>query len=283
MQHQDQFQRFQSFSLDDFEKELLISSFHSLEDANNKLRFNNFSYAIRELSRHLLHRLAPDEEVIKCQWFKNETNEANKISRGERIKYAIQGGIPDNYADEFLDIATKKTNLVETIKNLNKYTHIEEHTFNISDDKLEELLNEVTDNFEAFSSEIAFCRHNVMEVLETKLYDIILEYSTFEYLDALAELSTHFSVDETHVNDVRITSINSEYVEITIEGTLEIVQQWGSNADVRNDDGLTGESSFPFKSTLNLPITEDFPHEEIELINFEIDTDEWHQYDYPNS
>lgn len=281
MPYQDQFQRFQRFSLDDFEKEILISSFHSLEDANNKLRFNNFSYAIRELSRHLLHRLAPDEEVIKCPWFKNETNEANKISRGERIKYAIQGGIPDNYAAQFLDIATKKKNLVETINNLSKYTHIEEHTFNISNDKLEELLNEVTKDFEAFGSEIDLCRHSVIEVLETKLYDMILEYSATEYLDALAELSAHFSVEETYVNNVLITIINSEYLEITIEGTLEIVQQWGSNVDLKNNDGLTGESSFPFRSMLNLPITEDFPDEEIELVNFEIDTDEWHQYNYP--
>jgi len=42
-----------------FEQELYASAFQNLANLNNKLRFNNFAYAIRELIRHILNRLAP--------------------------------------------------------------------------------------------------------------------------------------------------------------------------------------------------------------------------------
>ena len=47
-----------------FEQDLHASAFQNLADLNNKLRFNNFAYAIRELMRHVLNRLAPTESVI---------------------------------------------------------------------------------------------------------------------------------------------------------------------------------------------------------------------------
>lgn len=41
-----------------FEQELCEAAFDNLQ-TKSKLRFNNFAYSIRELSRHILHRLAP--------------------------------------------------------------------------------------------------------------------------------------------------------------------------------------------------------------------------------
>ena len=37
-----------------FQKSLLEDCFDNLKDKNNRLRFNNFAYSIRELSRHFL-------------------------------------------------------------------------------------------------------------------------------------------------------------------------------------------------------------------------------------
>ena len=56
----------------DFEKRLISSCLKNLLDTNNELRFNNFAYSIRELSRHILHRLAPDEKVLNCSWYSNQ-------------------------------------------------------------------------------------------------------------------------------------------------------------------------------------------------------------------
>ena len=55
--------------VDGFEKELFHAALYNLDDVNNRLRFNNFAYAMRELVRHVLDRLAPDVEVLGCSWW----------------------------------------------------------------------------------------------------------------------------------------------------------------------------------------------------------------------
>jgi len=56
---------FEKYLKTDFEKNLFEAAFYNLLDIHNPLRFNNFSYVIRELIDHILRRLAPDECVIK--------------------------------------------------------------------------------------------------------------------------------------------------------------------------------------------------------------------------
>ncbi len=48
---------------DDFERKVLSAALLSLEQGENPLSLNNFATAIRELSRNVLQRLAPDNEV----------------------------------------------------------------------------------------------------------------------------------------------------------------------------------------------------------------------------
>ncbi|WP_414863271.1 hypothetical protein [Pseudomonas chlororaphis] len=66
----------------------------NLEDKQNKLRFNNFAYAMRELARHVLKRLAPDDKVLKCAWYKTrsprktmESLASNKLSMPPKEAY----------------------------------------------------------------------------------------------------------------------------------------------------------------------------------------------------
>lgn len=52
-----------------FEQDLFKAAIANVDDANNKLRLNNFAYAMRELIRTVLERLAPDDEVVNAPWF----------------------------------------------------------------------------------------------------------------------------------------------------------------------------------------------------------------------
>ncbi|MCG8411309.1 MAG: hypothetical protein MI739_08495 [Bacteroidales bacterium] len=96
----------------DFELNLLKACHANLNQLSNDLRFNNYAYSLRELSRHLLKRLAPDKNLLLCSWYKNEIEgKENGITRNQRVKYAIQGGLSDTFiAEELkLDISgTKK-------------------------------------------------------------------------------------------------------------------------------------------------------------------------------
>ena len=117
-----------------FEKSLLEAALYNLSDSSNKLRLNNFAYATRELTRHFLARLAPDAEVHNAPWFKPYNSEKPEmITRDQRIKYAIQGYLSDEFREEKLDVNLEEvsSSLKKSIDDLSKYTHVNPSTFDV--------------------------------------------------------------------------------------------------------------------------------------------------------
>lgn len=79
-----------------FEQDLFKAAIANVDDEKNQLRLNNFAYSMRELIRTVLERLAPDEDVINAPWFKpNDMQHPEKVTRSQRIKFAIQGWLSD--------------------------------------------------------------------------------------------------------------------------------------------------------------------------------------------
>ncbi|MCE7072162.1 hypothetical protein LZG74_17730 [Dyadobacter sp. CY327] len=84
----------------DFQRELLKASLDNLFDHSNKLRFNNFAFSMRELSRHILHSRAPDSDVMSCTWYVEPKEKGQaKITRKQRIQYIIYGGLNPDFVD----------------------------------------------------------------------------------------------------------------------------------------------------------------------------------------
>jgi len=137
-----------------FEKELFEAAWVNLNDSNNKLRLNNFAYAMRELTRHFLARLAPDGEVLKAPWFKaTDPEHPNMVTREQRIRYAIQGYLTDEYREKTLQISLVEIsrNLIKSIDGLNKYTHVNPKTFNVDDSTISDVsLNILEDTLHFF-------------------------------------------------------------------------------------------------------------------------------------
>lgn len=123
-----------------FEKSLFEAALYNLNEADNKLRLNNFACAVRELTRHFLERLAPDEEVLSAPWFKpNDPDNPKKITRAQRIKYAIQGYLSDDFTKNVLliNLTEVSDNLKTSIDDLSKYTHVNPDTFDSGADAIE--------------------------------------------------------------------------------------------------------------------------------------------------
>lgn len=102
-----------------FERDLFSASQNNLRDRSNPLRLNNYAYAMRELTRHILHRMAPDENVLNCDWYKNKTDKEYGITKKQRSYYAVQGGLHDSYVQNTLGLEVEEIHkdLVESIKN----------------------------------------------------------------------------------------------------------------------------------------------------------------------
>lgn len=242
----------------EFENQLFDACMQNLADTENPLRLNNFAYAMRELTRHILKRLAPDDYVLKCPWYKNETQKENGITRKQRAYYAVQGGLADSYINDTLGIDVKAIhkNLNDAINNLSKYTHIEPKSFNLPNEKVDTFVTETTEAVFNFFVLIDDCREMIISNLWKQIQDSTIEEILRETIQEIDELCSHYFIDEVYTDSIRIHEINYKNVIFHASGIIGSEMQWGSNSDLRRDIGHVGRETFPFTCSLFSPVEE---------------------------
>lgn len=259
-----------------FEKRLFQAAFANLKDQTNPLRFNNFSYATRELVRHILARHAPDKEVLECSWYKEETGKKNGISRRQRLYYAVQGGLSDEYVaqDLGIDISTVHTALRDALDNLSKHTHIEEATFDISDAEIQLFVDETLSAIVGLFKVIEEYHNSLISELWKHLDNSVVNAALCETILSIDELSSHHSIEEVYTDKVIITGIDSHFVRFEAHGTISCELQWGSNSDLRRGDGAILDESFPFCCELWSPV-DDPQNVQTDENAVRVDTSSW--------
>jgi hypothetical protein len=125
----------------------------------------------RELSRILLDDLAPDASVKACGWYKQEFNQdgAPVITRGQRVRYAVQAGLLNDFVTKTLHANVDKTvkQFNQQIKRFNALTHITPSTFGMSKTAAQAFANESLGVFISLFETIDKCRDSVVEALES--------------------------------------------------------------------------------------------------------------------
>jgi len=237
----------------EFERSLFEAGINNLLDAYNPLRFNNFAYATRELVREILSRLAPKAEVLACSWYKNQTDKKDGITRNQRILYAIQGGLAENYVADKLQIDTDsiRTRIRDVIKTLNKHTHIQPETFDIDPVTQDEYVSEALEALRELFAVIAESRQSVSAALIDEIGEKLLREVITQSIGEIDEVSTHHAVEDVETEQVEVADITSCRIDLTVEGTIAAQLQWGSNGDVRRGDGVVFGESFPFTCKLS--------------------------------
>lgn len=265
----------------DFQRDLLQASLDNINDSKNKLRFNNFAYSMRELSRHILYSLSPGQDILKCSWYKNETAKPNGISRGQRVKYAIQGGLEDSFVDselvEISKINSIKKKLKGSIDLLSKYTHVNPNTFDIPDMEMIRLSEEVMTHLIDFAKTIVDSRKMIIYEIDEKISDEFIEHTISETVEEVDILATHHNTEEISVNHTGISKILSDRILIDVEGFVSVRLQWGSDSDLKNDIGAEMYDSFPYSGTVEAKLNGSFENAEISIINFNVNTDSWYE------
>lgn len=261
-----------------FEVELFEASLASLKDEYNKLRYNNFAYSIRELSRHFLYSLSPEDNIRNCIWYKPEND--GKITRGQRIKYAVQGGIADETLEDLgfntilLNEAIKQ--MKEAIDSLSKYTHINPEVFNIDNGKVEELSGKVLTTFSNFVETINDYKERLKDFLDGKIEEHMISSivgNSFVNIDSLAP---HYSLEYGEVSEYNISEINDTQIIVDVFGNIYVTLEYGSRQDRKEGDGLDVEHYFPFETRVIYEIEETFPSENYEVEDFDVDTSKWY-------
>ncbi len=264
-----------------FERSLFVAAQKNLADKSNPLRLNNYSYAIRELTRHVLHRLAPDEYVINCPWYKNETDKEKGITRKQRAYYAVQGGLENSYVKNILGLEVEDihSRLVRAINSLSKFTHIEPKVFDLPESDIDALVNETSESVYGFLATINDCRKMIIDSLWEHIDSSVIYETLRDTVLAIDELASHHFIDEVYTDTVEIYEINHESIKFRVYGSIGCELQWGSNSDLKRGDGAILPQSFPFVCELISPVS---APEEVESIedSLGVDTGSWNDKRY---
>lgn len=261
-----------------FEKELFEAALVNLNDSNNKLRLNNFAYAMRELTRHFLARLAPDGEVLKAPWFEaNDPDHPDKVTRGQRIRYAIQGYLTDEYREKTLQISLVEIsrNLIKSIDGLNKYTHVNSDTFNVDDSTISDVSLNILEDTLHFFMTITETQLRIMEAVIDCVDEEMVSQFYFETQNEIDILATHHEVLHYTITYLKLLGKDDETITMRADGFVKVRLQYGSDSDIRKDIG--------YETTINLPFSSQCvanyknQNGDIHLIdsNIEIDTDDF--------
>jgi hypothetical protein len=267
-----------SILLDGFETELLDAAFINLLTPN-PLRLNNFAYALRELTRHLLHRLAPSDELQSCTWFKPDSTSKTGITRSHRIKFAIQGGLSDFYVinklkiDELNDVSI---NLIKIISELSNYTHVERATFNTELQQVEDVATKCLDATLHFVQKINELRILVAERLFNDVDSVLLDRINSESVEELMELSTHQFIEEIDPDKVVVEKVGVTSLKMQVDGTIHALLMYGSASDRKKDDGAEIPVSFPVHSEMEVHFKQPLGSD-IDLDIFKVDTSSWYE------
>lgn len=235
----------------EFSRTLLDAAFDNLE-VEGPLRFNNFSYALREFVRHILNEAAPCDDVKACTWYKPDKGSKTGITRSHRAKYAIQGGLSDKFVEKKLGIDSGETlkGLVAAHDTLSKYTHIEPGTFNVSAKDTEALAEECLSAAADFIELIFDCRRSVRDAVADYIDQHLIDKIVAHGIDELYEIATHGWVDGHWIDHVSVEDISSDSVSLAVEGSMDFGLQYGSDGDVRRDMGVVTSDSFPFEANI---------------------------------
>jgi len=261
-----------------FEIELFESALKNLEDEENKLRYNNFAYSIRELSRHFLNSLSPENSVKACSWYKKLTDD-DKPTRAQRIKYAIQGGLSDEFLSEkYFDIDELKEvikNTKDIIGSLSKYTHINEDIFDLSKIEVETKSKEVLIIFSEFVETIDSYKQDLKSSLSGDIDNHVLNEIVWTNFGEIDILAPHHLIEYSELEDYEVEDINNEFVTVSVNGYLYVTLEYGSKKEQRAGDGLDIHESFPFTGIVKYTIGTEFPSSNYEVEDLNVDTDSW--------
>ena len=233
-----QIEELKGLAVDDFSRWALEGAQRALADLGNPLRLNFFSTAMRILFEHMMDTLSPIDEVVRSSWFRPELDNG-KPTKGQRITFAIQGGLSEEFVHNRLKIDPRplRKRLLAAVDELSKQVHGRENTIIRDPGSQEAAAAQTTAAMEDFLVQVHDCRAAILgpiaEALDSAAVDALLSETILE----VDELATHHSLDEVYVEEIIVHKIGCQTITYEVLGSVEVTLQWGSNSDLRNDIG----------------------------------------------
>lgn len=243
--------------IDEFSRSCLEGARRALEDRDNPLRLNFFSAAMRILFEHMMDTLAPIEDVMRSAWFQPEKRDG-KPTRGQRIVYAIQGGLSENFVADKLkvDPAPLRKRLLAAVDECSKQVHAREHTVVADPDQQDEVAAATIAGVGSLLDSVHFCRRAILEPITEILDEAAVDALMSETILEVDELATHHYIQEIYVGETTVHTIGPETITYRSTGSIDVILQFGSNSDIRNDMGAQLPQTFPFSCDFEVSLSD---------------------------
>jgi hypothetical protein len=240
-------------------------------DRQNPLRGNLAAAGLREAVGHILHGLAPDEEVRRCVWFE-QAKDTPTVTRVQRATFILQAGLPRDFVKKSLGIDVKAYTepLIELMNGLNKPTHVRPDSLLTDSSEIREMFEDVLLGLDELMVAARVSREEVQEAVGAALHNAVTERLVADAIQELDELSTHTAIDYHLIDAIEVRRMTATEIVYGVTGNVYVELQYGSNSDVRNDIGFRTSDSFPYEAQVTAPIAEP---EAIDAANIELTVD----------
>jgi hypothetical protein len=205
---------------DEFCHKVIDGAMRVLEDTSNPIRLHLFAASIRELLTHVMHGLAPDEEVEKCSWYAPEENTRGPTRR-QRAIYITRGGI----AEERVGVlgsgisATQHKEVLAVMGQLNKYTHVRPRTVVEDPGVIEKFASAALKTIDSLFYAVKITRASLLNAIQRE-YGEEFDRFVVDTLASAEELAGRTDLEEPYPEAFHILNISSATVWYRTEGSL---------------------------------------------------------------
>lgn len=248
----------------EFEKDFIDACMRNLGDVGNPLRLSNFSYSLRELLREVLSDRAPDERVRNCEWFIPDIRSKNGITRKHRVKYSIQGGLPDRLLNNKMLklVEDAETSVQKQNNRLNEFTHITKDVLYGKKD-IEALSETALTIFFNLLKSIEEARYSFGLMVTSRVMDkLYLEKVLSDAYRKIEGIPTQHDLNGFGITEVLIQEISDSIIRFYTYGVIYI--------SPLNDQLM----AIPYNSTLESKIPDSIDSLELQICEFNVNADE---------
>ncbi len=237
---------------DKFLKTILKGVMRAARDKKNPIRGNLVASGLRELVTHVLHTLAPDDEVRRCVWFV-QAKDTKTVTRVQRARYIVQAGLPDAFVKDKLkrEAAKLAKPLLKAMDGLHKATHVRADTVVHQGSEVREMLYDVLVEISALLEDTEAARERINDAVAGALHNAVFESMILDTIQELDELSTHTRVEHHRMETIKVKRLDAEHIDFVVTGEVKVKLQYGSDSDVANDIGMCSSDSYPYRARVS--------------------------------
>lgn len=233
----------------EIERKIFDAAVLGFDSEDNPLRLNNFAFAMRELGRIWLEHLAPKEQIRQCEWFvqNTELREKDGVTRAQRAKFAVQGPLHDDFVRDKLhiDVDTTVKEYTKLVDRLSSFGHDIEKSFGLPPEEAEREAMDALDTFDRLATLIIERHESLLSGAADAAKETLAEELFGQVQSKLDILSTHSTVEGVHLENLTITSLDSNRILFEGDGSVDVRLQYGSDSDVARDEGAVSYDSYP--------------------------------------